>query len=158
VAGPSLARSSAPPPDVGPVEPAAESLVLVEELVAPDELPPAPAYTTELVPFALDPDEPPDDPDNPDEAPEEPDAAVLALVDDAAALDEFPAEATSVPEPFSLAAGWPAEDEPPVEPKPGPPTIASSPPPPPDPSLPIVGIVMSVGLRPAAAQRRPESK
>jgi hypothetical protein len=45
------------------------------------------------------------EPDDPDEPPEEPDDAVLAFVDNSAALDEFPAEATSVPEPFSLAAG-----------------------------------------------------
>jgi hypothetical protein len=30
---------------------------------------------------------------------------VLAFVDDEAVLDDVPAEATSVPEPFSLAAG-----------------------------------------------------
>ena len=78
---------------------------------------------------------------------------MLAFVDAATVLAEFPADATSVPEPFSPAAGWAAEDEPAVEPEPGPPTIASSSPPPsPDPSLPTgTGIVMSVGLHSEAA-------
>ena len=78
---------------------------------------------------------------------------MLAFVDAATVLAEFPADATSVPEPFSPAAGWAAEDEPAVEPEPGPPTIASSSPPPSDPSLPTrTEIVMSVGLRPATAK------
>jgi hypothetical protein len=51
-----------------------------------------------------DSDDPPDDPDDPDEALEEADAEALAFVGGEAVLDEFPAEATSVPEPFSLAA------------------------------------------------------
>ena len=126
----------------------------MEELVAPDELPPAAAYTTELVPSEPDPDagaEPLDEPDDPAEPPDEPDAAVLPLVDDPAVLDELPAEATSLPELLPLAAGSAAEDDPPVEPELGPPTTASSPPP--EPSLPTrTGIAISVGLRPGAAR------
>jgi hypothetical protein len=46
-----------------------------------------------------DPDESPDEPADPDEPPDVP-AAALAFVADAAVLDEFPVDATSVPEPY----------------------------------------------------------
>ncbi len=99
-----------------------------------------------------DPDEPPAAPDVSDWLSDEPDAAVLALVDDGVVLDELAAEATSVPELLPLAAESAAEDDPLVEVELAPPTTVSSSSPPLEPSLPTVGMLMSVGLRPGGRQ------
>jgi hypothetical protein len=59
-----------------------------------------------------DPDAAAEPPDDPGEPPEEANAAPLAFVGAAAVLVEFPAETTSVPEPLSLPAEPPPEEEP----------------------------------------------